>query len=210
MRNEIWKDIPNYEGLYQVSNLGRILAKATKTNQYHKKGEIYEPKYRFNTRKSNTKGGLGGYCIIALYKNGNRKDIALHRIVAEVFIPNKTNFKSTPDEDRETINLEDLQINHKDGNKQNNCVSNLEWCTNSYNQKEAYRLRLHKTKKGKEHKLSKPIVQYDLQGNFIKEWINISTADKFYAGRSGSSISACLRNKTKTAYGYKWKYKEMV
>lgn len=209
---EEWRDIYftdkgviyDYRGLYWVSNLGKVKAKASVTNQYHKKGEVYEIKYRYNRRKHNKNGGLGGYCIVALYNKGKRRDVQLHRIVANMFIPNPNNLP---------------QVNHKDGNKLNNVVNindlygettNLEWCNNSYNQIEAYRLGLHKKKTGKEHVNSKPILQYDLQGNFLKEWECITEAQKYYANGKTNCISMCLRNKCKTAYGYKWKYKEMV
>ena len=93
---EVWKDIYfkdkgvlyDYRELYWVSKFGRIKAKAAVTNQYHKKGEIYEIKYRYNIRTYNKNGGLGGYCIVALYNRGKRRDVQLHRIVANMFIPN--------------------------------------------------------------------------------------------------------------------------
>lgn len=183
---EIWKAIEGFPN-YQVSNMGRVRARASKTVKDHKKGEIYEPKYRYPKRKHNKNGGLGNYCILALYNNGVRKDIALHRLVAKYFVPNPDNLP---------------QVNHIDGNKHNNRADNLEWCTNSENQTHAYKTGLQVPHASHKRK----ILQYDLNGNFIKLWSSITEADFYYANRRGSSIGSCLRNRTKTAYGYIWKY----
>ena len=98
---EIWKDIQGYEGLYRVSNLGRV-------KSFHKaKEHILSPGK-----------DKDGYFQVQLYKNGINKMRKVHRLVAQAFISNPNNLP---------------QINHKDENKQNNNVDNLEWCTNEYN-----------------------------------------------------------------------------
>lgn len=114
--NEIWKDIPNYEGMYQASNLGQIRSlRRNGTLGRILKGEIDD----------------SGYIKVALSKNNKIKKYKIHRLVAQTFIPN----------------LNDLpQINHKDGNKKNNCINNLEWCTASYNTRHSYINNLNKTK----------------------------------------------------------------
>ena len=111
MENEVWKDIPNYEGIYKVSNIGRI--KMLERNivdswgrKVHKKEHILKP------RTGNR------YYMIALYKNRKREDLLIHRIVAETFIPNPENKPF---------------INHKDENCFNNSVENLMWCTQKEN-----------------------------------------------------------------------------
>ena len=94
----------------------------------------------------------------------------VHRLVAEAFIPNPNNYP---------------QVNHIDGNKLNNKVENLEWCTNEYNMKEACRLGLrdHIYKKGKEHCRSVKVNQYDLQGNFIKTWYCVKRSEERRVGK---------------------------
>lgn len=118
----------------------------------------------------------------------------VHRLVAEAFIPNPNNYP---------------QVNHIDGNKLNNKVENLEWCTNEYNMKEACRLGLrdHIYKKGKEHCRSVKVNQYDLQGNFIKTWYCVKDIER-ELGFDNRNICACCRGKKPTAYKYKWKYAE--
>lgn len=100
---QIWKNINGYQGLYQVSNIGRI---KTTTNHYWHRQIIRKPKIR-------------KYAEIPLVLNGKTKWFMVHRLVAQAFIPNPQNKP---------------QINHKDGNKLNNSVDNLQWCTESENQ----------------------------------------------------------------------------
>lgn len=110
MNKEIWKDIPNYEGLYQVSNFGRIKSLI--------KWNISKKKFEKNQLIRKTRINFKGYETIKLSKNGFDKNFQIHRLVAQAFIPNPNNLP---------------QINHKDENKLNNNVNNLEWCTNKYN-----------------------------------------------------------------------------
>lgn len=84
-----------------------------------------------------------GYVRFRLTRDDNKvKSIPLHRIMIETFKPNKENFKHTTKEDVKNIDLDSLIPNHIDGNKLNNSIENLEWCTRAYNNKEAYRLGL--------------------------------------------------------------------
>jgi hypothetical protein len=115
---EIWKDIPNYEGLYKISNFGNI-KRYIKTQNKWKNKKITENK--------------DGYYITSLSKNGKKKVYLIHRLVAETFIPDKNKYKLMLWEEKEKIDVEKLQINHIDENKKNNFIGNLEWCTNLYN-----------------------------------------------------------------------------
>ena len=173
---EIWKDIKGYEGLYQISNFGRVKSFVKK-----------EPKI--------LKCGLTGigYYTVNLCNAKNRSSKKIHRLVAEAFIPNPNNLPC---------------INHKDGNKLNNYFGNLEWCTSSHNNKEAYRLGLRKPLKGKNNyyskKLMTKIYQYDLYGNFIKEWESQSSIQR-ELGFWQQNINKCVHGKRKKAHGYIWK-----
>ena len=170
---ENWRDIKGYEGLYKVSNLGRI--KSIRNNIYLK------PNLQSN-----------GYLRISLSKNGKVQYKNIHRLVAEAFIKNDNEYPI---------------INHIDGNKLNNNVDNLEWCSYQHNNKEAIRLKLNVAKKGKDNHRSKVITQYDKNGNFIKQWDYMSMITK-ELGYDYTSISKCCSGKQKTSYGYIWKYKE--
>ena len=120
-QNEIWKDIPGYEGFYQASNLGRIKSLVLYNNRY-KKYIKREKVLKTTTQKT-------GYLMLTLCKDKKKSNLLVHRIIAKTFLSNPNNYP---------------QVNHKDGNKKNNCVDNLEWCTSSENQKHAYRLGLQK------------------------------------------------------------------
>lgn len=171
---EIWKDIKEYEGLYQISNLGRLRSfprAGTKTKQ-------------IRIIKINI--GNNGYYYATLYKNGISKTVHIHRLVAENFINNINNYNC---------------VNHKDENRLNNNVNNLEWCTQSYNINYGTgNKRRSDTEKIKVH-------QYDLNGNFIKEWEGITDASQKLKISTGN-IVCCCKGRRKTAGGYKWKYKE--
>ena len=163
---EIWKDIKGYEGLYQVSNLGRVKS----LNGYHRKEIILK-----------LRNNLYGYLTIGLSKNNISKRYKVHRLVAETFIPNPNNYE---------------QVNHKDGNKLNNCIDNLEWCNRSYNMKHAYDNNLLECR---------PVNQYDLKGNLIKKWKGSKYA-MVELGIWNANIVNCCKGKRKSAGGYIWKY----
>lgn len=116
-----WKEIKGYEGKYIISNYGEIIS-LPRYKQNKSKLQYVEPKEIL--RYVNPKNG---YVYVQLWNNANYKNIRLHKLVAQTFIPNKDNKP---------------QINHIDGNKQNNRVDNLEWCTSSENIKHAYKIGL--------------------------------------------------------------------
>ena len=142
--NEIWKDIPDYEGLYQASNYGRIKS----LYNYKRDGtNILKPRLK------------RGYYQLGLRKNKQRKWIALHRLIAITFIPNPDNLPC---------------INHKDENKLNNSIDNLEWCTVRYNN--CYGTRLKKV--ANTNKTKRAVLKFDLENNFIEEYISLSEAGR--------------------------------
>ncbi len=177
---EIWKDIPGYEGMYQISNLGHILSLNYKRSHKPRLMKIHK------TYDGYDRVGIGG--------KKHPLIITVHILVARAFIPNPENKP---------------QVNHKDGNKSNNCVSNLEWVTGKENIQHAIKNGLrpvmaYKPPKGKDHYSSKPILQYDLQGNFIKKWECQSEAARFYSGLPGA-INNCIKGRIKSYKGYIWK-----
>lgn len=179
---EIWKDILNYEGLYQVSNLGRV--KSLKKLSWN--GYSYITKPERILKLSNSKG----YKFVRLYKDKVAKNYTIHRLVAIAFIENKNNYK---------------EVNHIDGNKLNNNATNLEWCTKSHNIKHAYRTGLNKARIGKNNEQSKKVIQYDKNMNKIKIWECISDIERKLK-IDHSTVIRCAKHKQKTAGGYKWEY----
>lgn len=163
---EVWKDIDGYEGLYKISNLGRIKSL--------KKGKeiILKP------RKDKD-----GYLQVGLWKNGNKKQKTVHRLVALHFIPNNDLFKT--------------EINHKDENKENNNLNNLEWTDHITNINYGNRNK----------KLSKEVKQFSLDGAFIQSFQSTQEIQR-QLGYYCSAISECCNGKRKTAYGFRWEYSE--
>lgn len=175
--NEIWKDIKDFEGLYQVSNFGNVKSVARivrrGTNFKPVEERILKPCVR------------NGYKHVMLSKNGKRVTGNIHRLVAQAFISNPNNLPC---------------INHKDENPSNNCVSNLEWCTRSYNNSyNRLRERAAITKR-------KPILQFDLDGNFIKEWSHAREAAEVLGLNKRAIYGACT-GRLKTSGGFVWKRK---
>lgn len=176
---EIWKPIKGYEGCYEVSNLGNVksidrwVIYKNGIKHYHK-GKMLKP----TTSHS-------GYLKVILYKNRKPKNRKVHRLVVEAFIPNSNNLP---------------EVNHKDENKLNNKIDNLERCTREYNNNYGTRnMRVAISQ-------SKQVYQYDLKGNLIKIWNSIMEIER-NLNYNNSNISACCLKKIKTAYNYVWSYK---
>ncbi len=127
-----------------------------------------------------------GYYKVTLTVNNKLKYITVHRLVASAFIPNPNNLP---------------QVNHKDENKLNNNVENLEWCDAKYNSNYGTRsIRVGLSGR-------KPINQISLNGEYIKTWSGACEIEK-ELGITHGQIFNCCRGRDKTAHGYIWKYKE--
>lgn len=184
---EIWKDIKGYEGCYQISTWGRVRSldrfikcKLSHTGRCIKKGKLLSIGYNKD-----------GYIQYFLSKNSCTKTNLVHRLVAEAFVPNPNNFP---------------EVNHKDEDKTNNRVDNLEWCTREYNVN--YGTMIERVKKANTNgKCSKILYQYNLNGNLIKVWPSVSEA-----GRNGFNRTAILNvcsGLSQTHKKFIWSYKEL-
>lgn len=182
---EIWKDIPGYEGFYQVSNMGRV------KHLVEWRGNDYSARYISNPKIVLPHLDCNGYERIRLFMWGKGKPYRIHRLVAKAFIPNPNNYP---------------QINHIDEDKTNNRVDNLEWCTQTYNNKYGTRgQRIGITNhNGKGAKRS--VLQYDLDGNFIQRWKSMQDAADNLPGVSSSKICECCRGNRPHHRGFMWKY----
>lgn len=215
---EIWKPIKDYEGLYQVSNLGRVKSLERIDSLGHKRKEkIFKP------RKDKY-----GYLRVSLWKDGKGKMVSIHRLVAIHFIPNPDNLP---------------EVNHKDENKENNTLSNLEWCDRKYNNNYGTRIqRFSESHKGKHHtEETKKKISEAKQGKPISEEVkkkmseshkgennpNYGTGKPIYCmetnktypnasqcaeelGLWAESIRAVCKGKYKQTGGYHFYYKEDI
>ena len=172
---EIWKPISGYEGKYEISNLGRIKSYAQK-NRAGRITEGYEDKK--------------GYRNIYLYKKPQcGKWHKIHRLVAMTFIPNPDNLP---------------QVNHKDENKSNNCVDNLEWCDNNYNNH--YGTRAQRAAESNKNcpTTSKKVYSVDADGH-IEHYVSIGEAERI-TGLYHGNIVRTLKGRTPRCGGLKWYY----
>lgn len=182
---EEWKDVVGYEGYYQVSNYGRV--KSIQRSVWNGKGYFINNGKILKQAKNKK-----GYPIVYLSKNAKQKTITVHRLVALAFISNPQNKP---------------QVNHIDGNKKNNNVSNLEWCSNQENQLHAVINKLNDHSTYKSGKAERPVYKIDAETNeIIAKYNSISEATDAIGYKSKSNIGACCRGLKKTVGGYKWKY----
>ena len=173
-QKEEWKDIKGFEGLYQISNFGKV-----KRMRYINKNTNKEQE-----RIKVLKLRKDGYYEVALYKDGKPKYIQVHRLVAGAFLQNPNNLP---------------QVNHKDGNKQNNYVENLEWVTISENV-------LHSTRVLRKN--IREVSQYTLSGIYLATYSSIQIASEI-TGIRQSSISNVLAKRRHKAGGYSWRYERV-
>lgn len=175
---EIWKDVEGYEGLYQISNLGRLrsLDKCDRFGRFFSGCIIKCHSSR-------------GYINCCLHKDGKLKRTCIHRLVAQAFIPNPNNYPV---------------VNHKDRNPSNNCVENLEWCTQKHNVHWDGAIERRAEAQRNRSDCSKMVNQYSLEGIFIKTWPSLGEIYKCL-GIPKNDISRCCKNKT-YAHSYQWRF----
>jgi hypothetical protein len=171
---EEWKPIKDYENLYEVSNLGRIKSLERISLQKH-----LLPEKILKTAKNKY-----GYLKVTLHKNYKQKVVNVHRIVAETFIPNPHNLPC---------------VNHIDGNKENNCVDNLEWCTIQEN-------NIHAFKTGLKQPSYKAVIATNLQTGEEIYFNSLEETAQYFNLKNKSNISKVCRGKVKSLKGYTFKY----
>lgn len=193
---EIWKDVIGYEGLYQVSNLGRV--KSLGSDKWHK-GKILKPSF----------DSKGNYLFVGLHKEGKTTQRNIHRLVAETFVNNQNHLPC---------------VNHINEIKIDNRASNLEWCTVEYNSnygnakqnmiesrrrnndQEKINRKIKETKK-RNHSFSceKPVAQYTMNGTLVATYNSATDAER-KTGISRGGIQRCCVGRYSQAKGYIWKY----
>lgn len=211
LMEEIWKDVVGYEGLYQVSNLGRVKSLFRIITQNNGQGVIYKRSVKERILKQFL--NHMGYYVVMLAKDGVNKTLRVSRLVGMAFLPNPENKP---------------EIDHIDGNPQNNNVNNLQWCTHKENSNNPVRKkRLSTSLKGKKTRLGIPysqeakemfsklhirlrgrkVDQYTKEGVFIQSFDCMQNAQKA-TGIAKQSIFSCCVGKYKSAGGFVWKFKE--
>lgn len=176
---ELWKEIKGYEGIYEVSSCGRVRSldryvKHSKTGEMSvlKKGMIKKP-------TTDTEG----YLLVTLNKDGKYCTKYVHRLVADAFL-GEHKLKE--------------QVNHKDENKQNNNIDNLEWCSVKYNINYGTRTaRMARTQ-------GKPVSMYDKNGALVRVFCSLSSVKEL--GYSPSNVKNVCDGKFAAMYGYVWRW----
>ena len=174
-----WRDVPKYEGLYQVSNTGLVLSLPKRTCG----GKILKPAKNKD-----------GYLTVTLCRAGEKETVRVNRLVAIAFIPN-------PDYK--------LEVNHIDGDKLNNAVENLEWATRSENELHSFNAGLKSRNPSEKTRIAsalahrRPVRRIDDGAVFpsIKE-----AAESVGADDCGANISKVCRGLRDTASGFRWEY----
>lgn len=176
LKGELWKSIKDYEGLYEVSNFGRIRSVDRYVEQQGRmqlyKGCLMSPFYNNS-----------GYVCIRLSKNNKKHNFTLHRLVAIAFLPNPNNLPC---------------INHIDESHDNNCIDNLEWCDQSYNQGYGSLPLRRKLAYGTR------IAQYDLNGKYIRDFLSAREAEA-EIGINHTQIVKCCKGLYHSAGGFIWR-----
>ena len=168
---ELWKNIKGFENFYQISDCGRVKSLSRKRNDRNQILPERILKCGYDKK---------GYKQVILCKNGKCKTYTIHRLVAQAFIENPYNYN---------------YVNHKNENKEDNRVKNLEWCTNSYN------LKYGNAQKNKKRKIN----QYDKNNNFVKEWGSMLDIQNQLSIPTSNICKVC-NGKRKFAGGYIWRY----
>lgn len=162
MRTENWMPIEGYEGIYEISDFGRV-----RSLNYNKTGETRILKQAMNK---------DGYLIVCLCKDGKQKTVKVHRLVATAFVPNMFGLN---------------QVNHINENKTDNRADNLMWCDIRENNVWGSRIQ-RVSEKETNGKCSKPVLQFSKSGEFIREWPSTHEVERVLCYSRGNISDCCL------------------
>ena len=190
---EIWKDIPDYEGWYQVSNMGRIKSLDRYYTQHRKCDR--SPRNTFVKGKIIKASSYGQYLICHLKKNGTSKAVKYHRIVCSVYHSNPDNLP---------------EVNHINEIKTDNRACNLEWCTRIYNTNWGTALLRKSINTRNRPDISRPVYQYSLQGLLLNKYASIKEATRQTGIKESNIASVCKGGKSCSAGGFLWSFSSNV
>ena len=192
---EEWRDIVGYESYYQVSSLGRVMS----LERWVQDRFGMKAPYRIPPKILKPKRSQSGYLFVHLSKDGKAHPHRIHRMVAEAFIPNPDGLPT---------------INHKDENKENNHVENLEWCSIAYNND--YGTRQQRVQMSQKHR--RAVCMMSLNGDVLRTFPTCLSAARYITGESSgksqrvrvtdNNIRRACRLHRHIAYGYRWKFEE--
>lgn len=180
--NEEWRDVVGFEGLYRVSNKGRVKSLERLVFDSNKWSNGYTKKEQLLKDRDNGRG----YRVLELYKEGKRSFCKVHRLVAIAFIPNPENKP---------------EVNHEDSDKTNNWDTNLTWVTPSENSCHAY-----KNDNKPRPNLNKRVAQLDKDGNIIAEFESAKAGALAVGGYRSDDVARVTRGERKSFKGFGWKY----
>ena len=181
---EVWRPVKGFEGFYEVSDQGRVRSLDRVVRGANAMSDSYQ--INLKGRILNKGTALNGYQFVVLSKEGKHKHATVHRLVAEAFIPNPDNLP---------------EINHKDENKANNVVSNLEWCDRSYNVN--YGTGINR----RAPKCFKRLEQMTMDGQHVAYYESVAELVRQSNGKyKANNIYMAARGDNESSYGYRWRY----
>lgn len=185
---EEWRPCKGFEPFYEVSNTGKVRSVAIWSDKYQRiiKRPVIKLKQQETTKD--------GYKRVLLCHYGKHYHCAVHRLVAQAFIPNP---KELP------------CVNHKDENTQNNSADNLEWCTWEYNSNYGTLPSRISKRMQTDHPTAKTVFQYGIDGRFLRSYRSANEASRMIGSVTGDMITRACRGQSKTAGGYRWSYAKL-
>jgi len=191
---EIWKDIPDYEGWYQVSNMGRIKS-VDRWIEYAPRKAGGESSFRFQCGTIIKASSYGQYLICHLKRNSTSKAVKFHRIVCGIFHPNTDNLP---------------EVNHINEIKTDNRAENLEWCTRQYNANWGTARLRQSLNTRNQHDISRPVYQYSMEGQLLNKYPSIKEAARQTGAKEANIASVCNGGKSSSTAGFLWSFSSNV